>query len=112
MVYQKKDPSRSAFLTDGVVLGLGKRLQWPDDYFTLYQAASFQIYKLDNYARIFFRLAQVTVIITILTTTSFLPETPLMPPLFIREVAQRYRCQLLQHRHIRHLTTRIIKICP
>ncbi len=54
MVYQKKDPSRSAFLTDGVVLGLGKRLQWPDDYFTLYQAASFQIYKLDNYARIFF----------------------------------------------------------
>ncbi|NLH33697.1 MAG: BamA/TamA family outer membrane protein [Lentimicrobium sp.] len=49
----KKDPSRSAFLTDGVVLGLGKRLQWPDDYFTLYQAASFQIYKLDNYARIF-----------------------------------------------------------
>jgi len=59
----------------------------------------------------FFRLAQVTVITTILTTTSFLPETPLMP-LFIREVAQRYRCQLLQHRHIRHLTTRIIKICP
>lgn len=32
----------------GINLGLGKRLKWPDDYFTLSQSISFQQYKLKN----------------------------------------------------------------
>lgn len=33
----------------GVTLGLGKRLKFPDDWFTLYQAISFEQYRLTNY---------------------------------------------------------------
>ena len=37
------------FLITGGSIGLAKRLQWPDDYFTLSQAVSFQHYNLKNY---------------------------------------------------------------
>ncbi len=33
----------------GVTLGLGKRLQWPDNYFTLATSVTYQRYNLDNY---------------------------------------------------------------
>jgi outer membrane protein insertion porin family len=49
----KSDTNRSSFIIDGIVFGLGKRLQWPDDYFSLYQSVNIQIYSLQNYARIF-----------------------------------------------------------
>lgn len=49
----KSDTNRSKFVIDGVTIGLGKRLTWPDDFFTLYQAINFQLYKLQNYATIF-----------------------------------------------------------
>lgn len=37
----------------GVSVGLGKRLKWPDDYFTLYQEVNYQYYVLHNYNSIF-----------------------------------------------------------
>ncbi len=37
------------FLITGGSIGLAKRLKWPDDYFTLSQAISFQHYNLKNY---------------------------------------------------------------
>ena len=37
------------FQQHGIVLGLGKRLQWPDDFFTLYQSVSVVNYILKNY---------------------------------------------------------------
>ncbi len=33
----------------GVSVGLGKRLTWPDNFFTLYNALSFQRYKMNDY---------------------------------------------------------------
>ena len=33
----------------GISLGLGKRLKWPDDYFTLSQTISYQAYNVSNY---------------------------------------------------------------
>ena len=39
---------REAIEITGVTIGLGKRLQKPDDYFTLYNGISFQQYKLIN----------------------------------------------------------------
>ena len=33
----------------GASIGLGKRLQWPDDYFTLSQTLSYQAYNVNNY---------------------------------------------------------------
>ncbi len=49
----KNDPLRSSFTIDGVTFGLGKRLRWPDDYFSLYQSVNLQIYNLQKYSTIF-----------------------------------------------------------
>jgi len=45
---RKADKSRS-FDILGINVGLAKRLQWPDDYFTLSQAVGIQRYDLNNY---------------------------------------------------------------
>lgn len=50
---KKDDPDRQSFVINGITVGLGKRLTWPDDYFQLYVAANFQRYDLDNYTQIF-----------------------------------------------------------
>ncbi len=49
----KQDPLHQQFNTNGLTVGLGKRLTWPDDYFTLYQAIHLQFYNLYNYRTIF-----------------------------------------------------------
>jgi outer membrane protein insertion porin family len=43
------DPNYSGLTITGATVGLGKRLTWPDDYFTLYQALDFQRYNLRNF---------------------------------------------------------------
>lgn len=45
---READKSRRFLITGGSV-GLAKRLKWPDDFFTLSQAISFQHYNLQNY---------------------------------------------------------------
>ena len=45
----KNDPRRQALYITGVNFGLGKRLKWPDDYFTLYQAVEFKRFRMNNY---------------------------------------------------------------
>lgn len=47
------NPARASLDIVGVSVGLGKRLKWPDDYFTLYQELSYQYYVLNNYSSIF-----------------------------------------------------------
>ncbi len=42
-----------SFTIDGLSIGLGKRLKWPDDFFTLRQSINLQRYKLKNYTQIF-----------------------------------------------------------
>lgn len=37
------------FVMTGGTIGVGKRLTWPDDYFSLYQAINVMRYSLDNY---------------------------------------------------------------
>jgi outer membrane protein insertion porin family len=49
----KNDPLRSQFIINGLTLGLGKRLTWPDDFFNLYQAITLQRYDLYQYTQIF-----------------------------------------------------------
>jgi len=43
-----------SFKITGASVSLGRRLQWPDDYFTLSHSLSFQKYKLNNWDRYFF----------------------------------------------------------
>jgi outer membrane protein insertion porin family len=46
---KKSDDGYQAMIIDGVTLGLGKRLEWPDDYFSLYGELNYQRYYLKDY---------------------------------------------------------------
>lgn len=46
---RRKADKNQKFLITGGSLGLAKRLKWPDDFFTLSHAVSFQHYNLKNY---------------------------------------------------------------
>jgi len=47
------DTNRSDLTISGGAVGLGRRLKWPDDYFTLYHELSFQNYSLNKWAGTF-----------------------------------------------------------
>ncbi len=47
------NPNRQTLNISGVSLGLGRRLKWPDDFFTLYQEINYQYYVLNNYNSVF-----------------------------------------------------------
>ena len=47
------NPLRQSLLITGATVGLGKRLNWPDDYFILRQTLSFQQYDLRNWTQLF-----------------------------------------------------------
>ncbi|MBK6943863.1 MAG: BamA/TamA family outer membrane protein [Flavobacteriales bacterium] len=44
------NPLRQSLIITGVTLGIGKRLQWPDNYFILRQTLGYQLYDLKNYS--------------------------------------------------------------
>lgn len=46
---KKGEDGRQSMVIDGATLGLGKRLEWPDDYFSLYAELNYQRYNLNNY---------------------------------------------------------------
>ena len=46
----KSDVFRSQITISGGSIGLGKRLKWPDDYFSLYHEFDYQYYALNNYS--------------------------------------------------------------
>jgi len=47
---RKGEDGRQSMTIDGATVGLGKRLTWPDDYFSLYGELSYQRYDLNNYS--------------------------------------------------------------
>ena len=47
------DPLFGYFKIDGVSVGLGSQLKWPDNYFTLYQSLNYNRYTTQNYTSIF-----------------------------------------------------------
>lgn len=49
-----RNPNRQALLMYGITVGLGKQLQWPDDYFRWYNEVSYQYYVLENWQQFFF----------------------------------------------------------
>ena len=48
-----ENPFRRFIKITGVSVGLGKRLKWPDDYFSVYYEAGYQHYKLNNFGNVF-----------------------------------------------------------
>jgi outer membrane protein insertion porin family len=49
----KNDPKYGYFRIDGISVGLGTQLRWPDDYFSLLQSFNFNRYNTQNYSAIF-----------------------------------------------------------
>ncbi len=47
------DPNYGYFKIDGISLGLGTQLRWPDDYFSLVQSINYNRYNTKNYSQIF-----------------------------------------------------------
>ena len=48
---KKGEDDRQAMIIDGASVGFGKRLEWPDNYFSVYYEASYQRYVLDRYSQ-------------------------------------------------------------
>lgn len=47
------DANRQSIQISGVTVGLGRLLRWPDDYFSLTTALTYQRYNLNNYPNVF-----------------------------------------------------------
>ncbi len=47
---KKTDDGYQSMIIDGASIGLGKRLDWPDDFFSIYGELSYQKYNLHNYS--------------------------------------------------------------
>jgi outer membrane protein insertion porin family len=46
---KRKSDTRQSMIIDGASIGFGKRLTWPDDYFSVYYELGYQRYDLNNY---------------------------------------------------------------
>ncbi|MCX6325397.1 MAG: outer membrane protein assembly factor BamA [Bacteroidia bacterium] len=57
---KKGEDGRQSMIIDGATIGLGKRLTWPDDYFSLYGELSYQRYNLVNYTQYSFLFSDGT----------------------------------------------------
>ena len=47
---KKTSDGYQSMIIDGASIGIGKRLDWPDDYFSIYGEMSYQRYNLNNYS--------------------------------------------------------------
>lgn len=54
MERKKGEDGYGSMIIDGASVGLGKRLEWPDDYFSLYGELNYQRYSLSNFNQIVF----------------------------------------------------------
>ena len=48
------NPERAGITISGVSVGLGSRLQWPDDFFTIYRELTYQHYTMDRWQQFIF----------------------------------------------------------
>lgn len=48
---RRGEDARQSMIIDGASIGLGKRLSWPDDYFSLYGEMSYQRYNMNNFSQ-------------------------------------------------------------
>jgi outer membrane protein insertion porin family len=65
---KKGTDGRQSMIVDGASIGLGKRLEWPDDFFSLYEELSYQRYVLDDYQQYSFLFQNGTSNLLSLTT--------------------------------------------
>jgi outer membrane protein insertion porin family len=57
---KRSDDGYQAMIIDGVTFGLGKRLEWPDNYFSVYGELNYQRYYLKDYTQYAFLFSNGT----------------------------------------------------
>ena len=57
---KRSEDGYQAMIIDGVTLGLGKRLEWPDDFFSIYGELNYQRYYLKDYTQYAFLFSNGT----------------------------------------------------
>jgi outer membrane protein insertion porin family len=57
---KRSDDGYQAMIIDGVTFGLGKRLEWPDNYFSIYGELNYQRYYLKDYTQYAFLFSNGT----------------------------------------------------
>lgn len=65
---KKGEDGRQSMVITGASVGVGKRLQWPDDFFSLYEEVNYQRYNLNNYSYYAFLFTNGTSNLLSLTT--------------------------------------------
>ncbi|HOO98399.1 MAG TPA: outer membrane protein assembly factor BamA [Bacteroidales bacterium] len=78
----KGEQGRQAMIIDGATIGLGKRLSWPDDFFSIYGDLSYSKYDLNNYSyyRFLFENGQSNLLSLNLRLTRFSTSPNLIYP--------------------------------
>ena len=79
---KKTDQNRQSMIIDGASIGLGKRLEWPDDFFSIYGELSYSRYDLNNYTyyRFLFAKGQSNLLSLNLKLTRFSTSPNLIYP--------------------------------
>jgi outer membrane protein insertion porin family len=80
--YTSSEPTLSDkyFKTSGASIGLGRRLKWPDDYFTLYTGIGYQRYLLNNWNQSFIFANGASNLISLTTTLTRSSQDQLIFP--------------------------------
>lgn len=79
----KSDTARAYFKIDGFTAGIGQRLTWPDDFFTLYQGVNLMRYSLKNYSSLF-RVGNGTGTFNVISYTINFGRSSVSQPIFPR----------------------------
>lgn len=79
---RKGEDGRQSMIIDGATIGLGKRLEWPDDYFSIYGEVNYQRYNLNNYSvyRFLFENGQSNLLSILVRLTRFSTSPNLIYP--------------------------------
>ncbi|MBQ6770616.1 MAG: outer membrane protein assembly factor BamA [Bacteroidales bacterium] len=72
------------FMRTGVTAGLGRRLTWPDDYFSLYQGLNLMRYKLDNYSTQYLNVGDGNGVFNLISYNIVLSRNSVSQPLYPR----------------------------
>ena len=96
---KKGEDGRQSMIIDGASLGLGKRLEWPDDYFSIYGEFSYQRYDLNNYNvyRFLFENGQSNLLSLTARISRFSTSPNLIYPRQDHHSHYRYRPHRLTH---------------
>ena len=82
--YEKTDNRYGWFNMTGGTIGLGRRLTWPDDYFSLYQGLNYKRYKLNNYSNTFLSVGDGNGKFNLISYSFVLSRNSVSQPLYPR----------------------------